>query len=526
MLSNDTLHIGEEARAKLIAGIKKCALAVGGTMGTGGSNSIIEAIESPGHMVTNDGWTILNSIRLADPIEDMGRKILLEAVSRSNKHSGDGSSTCTVLTASIIEEGLKRITEANPMEIKRSLEDCIGLIEESINKQKREISIDEVGAVAAISAEDEAIGTRIQEIYQQIGKTGIIHWDISKTPEDYYVIGNGITVDGATYLSPYMCDADTSGNNTNQIRIRDANVLICKQKITTAKDFEKIAVHLNGKQIKDLVVFCDEIEPLIVGDLVRTRAVQGFRIVLIKMPVLWKDQWFTDLALASGAKVIDPSAGLSLDKADHEVLGKFGNITVTRTETYIDGLQDLSNHIKELEEEGSDDSKLRASRLNLKTARYFVGGHSDSAISYRRLKVEDAISAAYHALNGGVVAGGGVALLNTTMNGYGGIGWTILNEALRKPFMQIVENTGLSMQEAKNLTVESSIDSRSPHMGYDTRSRTLVDMFEAKITDPAVIVLNAVKNAISVAASILTTQTIVMLPREDEVSQRNSVIGI
>jgi chaperonin GroEL len=185
----DNLYTGKEARDGIIKGIKRCASAVGGTMGTSGYNAIIQAIEQPGHFATNDGATILESIRFADPLEEMGRKILLEAVKRANKQSGDGSSTTTVLCAAIIEEGLKQLDKASPLEIKRSLESCIPLIEESINKQKREITVNEVGQVASISAEDEKIGAMIQEIYQQIGKDGIIHWDISKTFEDNYTIG-------------------------------------------------------------------------------------------------------------------------------------------------------------------------------------------------------------------------------------------------------------------------------------------------------------------------------------------------
>jgi len=163
----DNLHTGEEARNKLISGIRKVADAVGGTMGTGGANSVIEMIESPGHLVTNDGFTIASSIRFSDPIEEMGRKILMEAISRANKASGDGSSTTTVLTAAILEEGIKHLKDASPMEIKRSLDACIPLIEESIKKQKREITVDDVGKVASISAEDESIGALIQEIYQK-----------------------------------------------------------------------------------------------------------------------------------------------------------------------------------------------------------------------------------------------------------------------------------------------------------------------------------------------------------------------
>lgn len=511
MLTKDTLYVGEEARQKLIAGIRKCALAVGGTMGTGGSNSIIEAIENPGHMVTNDGWTILNSIRLADPIEDMGRRILMEAVSRANKQSGDGSSTTTVLTAAIIEEGLK-LGSTNFMEVKRSLEECIPLIEQSINAQKREISVDEVGAVAAISAEDEQVGKRIQEIYQQIGKTGIIHWDISKTPEDYYTVGSGITINDATYFSPYMCDADASGNSTNQIRIKNAHILVTKQKISSASDFNGIGASLNSKEIKDLVVFADEIDPLVLPDIVKTRMVRGFRIAIVKMPVLWKDQWYEDLLLATGAKLIDPVVGTSLKDTTLEHLGSVGNIVIDKQDTHLDGIKDLSAHITALEEDGTDESKVRAARLNLKTARYFVGGHSDSAISYRRLKVEDAISAAYHALNGGVVAGGGSCLASIKT------GNEILDRALKAPAKQIALNSGLP-----DMVIGADYENGK---GFDSRTKSFVDMFEAKITDPAVIVLNACKNAISVAASILTAQTIVMLPREEVSHAKNDIMTI
>jgi chaperonin GroEL len=478
----DTLFLGKEAQEGLMRGITKSRDAVGATMGTGGSNALIEAIESPGHLATNDGATILQAIHFADPLEEMGKNILLEAVSRANRQSGDGSSTTTVLTASIIEEGRKLLGES-PMELKRSLEACISLIEESIKSQTKQISIDEVGAVASISAEDPQIGATIQEIYSQIGKDGIIHWDISRTTEDSYSIGQGIIVEGAGYYSPYMCDADESGQNTNRIKLKNASILITKQKITSAGEFNDLFQSLFNKDIKDVVVFCDEIEPLIIPDLIKTRAVRGFRTILVKMPTLWKDEWYEDLALATGATVVDPSAGLSNKQAKIDQLGTVDNITVTKDQTFIDGIKDLSAHIKELEEEGTDQTLVRASRLNTKTARYFVGAGSDSALSYRRLKVEDAISASYQALHGGIVIGGGLALANIKT------GNSILDIALKAPYNQIVQNMGVSFSEK--------------------------DMVEQNVYDPANVVLNAVRNAISVAASVLTASTLVLLPREE-----------
>jgi len=506
----DNLYTKKEAMEGLINGIRKTRDAIGGTMGTGGANAVIEAMENPGHLTTNDGWTIASSIKFADPLEEMGRKILLEAISRANKQSGDGSSTTTVITAAIIEEGLKHVDTISPQELKRSLEECIPSIADSINEQKRDITVDEVGKVAAISAEDEEIGELIQEIYQQIGKDGIIHWDISKTSEDTYTIGNGITIEGAGYVSPYMADIDeTTGNFTNQARWKNPKVLITKQKITSAQDVGTLFESMFNQNIKEVVVFCSEYEAPVIADLVRTRAARGFKTLLIKMPTLWSDEWFEDLALASGATIINPEAGLSLQETTIEHLGTFGHITATKDETFIDGIADLSEHIATLKKENTDQTNLRASRLNTMTARLFIGAESESALSYKRLKVEDAISAAWQALNGGIVAGGGSCLAEIAQKiPKETVGGIILGEALKAPAKQIATNAG-----SPDIQVG---DDYLNNRGFNSKTGEFVDMFEAHITDPANIVLNAVKNAVSVAASILTVKTIVTIPREDD----------
>lgn len=504
---HDNLHTSTEARDRLMAGIRKVADAVGGTMGTGGSNALIEAMENPGHLATNDGATIIGAIRLSDPIEEMGRKILLEAVSRANKQSGDGSSTTTILTAAILEEGIKQLGKHSMMDIKRSLEACVPFIEAAIEQQKRDITVDEVGAVAAISAEDPEIGDLIQEIYQKIGKGGIIHWDISKTTEDSYTVGSGITIDGAGYLSPYMCDIDEkTGLFTNIARWKQPRVLLVRQKIASAADFDSLFSSLFAKEIKEVVVFCDDIEPTVIPDLIQTRAMRGFKTLVVKMPVLWRDQWYEDLSLATGATIVDPAAGLSLKTVTIEHLGRVENIVVSKDETFIDGIADLSGHIADLKKENTDDSLYRAARLNTQTARLFIGAHSESALSYKRLKVEDAISAAWQALNGGIVAGGGVALLDIDIDPYESVGALILSQALQAPAEQI----------AKNIGVKFDLTKYGDGFGLDTSSAKIVDMFEANITDPANVVLNAARNAISVAASILTTTTVVTLPKHDE----------
>lgn len=509
-MHTDNLYTGKEAREKLIAGISKVADAVGSTMGTGGANAVIEMVENPGHILTNDGYSIASNIRLADPIEEMGRKILMEAISRANKASGDGSSTTTVLTRAILEEGMRHLGERSPMDIKRSLDDCVPLIEASVESQKREIAVGDVGRVVAVSAEDASIGTLIQEIYEKIGKDGIIHWDVSKTTDDTYTIGSGITIHGAGFVSPYMADIDDkTGQFLNQAKWKNARILIVRQKITSASEFNELFAELYAKEIKEVVVFCDEIEAPVIPDLIRTRAARGFKTLVVKMPVIWKDQWYEDLARATGATIIDPTFGITLKTMKLDNLGKVGHITVTKDDTFLDGIADMTEYVQALDAEDTDDSKLRAARLNTRTARLFIGAQSDSALSYKRLKIEDAIAAGWHALQNGIVPGGGSALVVASRELPDTVGGAILRTALLAPAQQIRRNvTPDGMHRVAEYERE---------YGFDTRTGDVVNMFDAGITDPTNIVLNAVKNAISVAAAVLTANTIVTFPQEQQV---------
>ncbi len=278
--------------------------------------------------------------------------------------------------------------------------------------------------------------------------------------------------------------------------------MLVKQKITTAGDFEKLFKSLNDNGFKEVVIFCDEYEPSIIPQLVQTRIVRGFKAALVKMPVLWKDWWYEDLAAATGATVVD-GVGLTFATMMAEHLGTCDNIVIDKENSYLDGIKDLTTYIAGLELEGTDDAKLRAARLNTKTARYFVGAKSDSALSYRRLKVEDALNSAYHAIENGIVAGGGVALsqcatyLPDTPTG------TIVSNALFAPMLKIAANAGTE-----------SYDGDTKDTGLDTRTGQFVNMFEAGIVDSADVVLNAVQNAISVAATVLTCNVVIQLPRQ------------
>lgn len=502
-MEKDNLYLGNDARAALMRGFDKVADAVKGTLGAGGYNVLIQDFRPPYSIATNDGVSVARSILLTDPVEQMGGNLAKEIGSKSDKDGGDGTTSSITLAQAILHEGAD--VDASPMEIKRSLEACLPLIIQSIDEQTKPITVSEVGQVAAISAEDDAMGSLIQEIYEQIGADGILYTDISKTAEDYYTIGQGVKVEGAGFASPYMADVDDKGTFGKNITLKKPKILITKQRIASALELNDIVTALYKEGTKELVIFADEVDASVVPDLIVTRAKSGFRFVLVKLPILWKDQWFEDIARMTGATIIDSTLGIGFKGFKPNYLGTCGSVTVDKNDTYFDGVADLSGLVTMLMD-GDDDSKIRAARLNTKTARLFVGAASHSALSYKRLKVEDARNAAYQALHGGVVAGGGVALLHAAFTMPNTIGGNILRTALLAPMQQIALNAGINY-------VDLSANSAS---GFDAKTGKVVDMFDAGIIDPARIVKNSITNAISVAAIILTTKVIVTLPPTEE----------
>lgn len=484
-------------------GVDAVADAVKGTLGAGGYNALIEDPRPPFTVATNDGVSVANAIELDDPIEKMGANLTREIGKKSERETADGTTSTITLFQAILHEANK--LDASPMEIKKSLEECLPIIIKSIDDQTKEITVDEVGQVASISAEDEKMGATIQEIYKQIGKDGILYPDISKTFEDYYTLGKGVKIDMAGFASPYMADLSEDGRFLNTATFKNPRILITKQKISSAEDLNALAGALFAKEIKELVIFADDFEVNVVTPLVMTRAKNGFKFLLIKMPTLWKDWWFTDLAKLTGATVIDPAAGISFKTIKLEHLGTCGSITSDKNDTYLDGTLDVTEHIKTLEAEGDDDSKIRIARMNTKTARFFIGAHSDTALSYKRLKLDDARGAVWSALHGGIVPGGGVTLMKCRDNLPDTIGGKILLSALLAPIFQIMQNAGLDMA--------IPTDGR----GINAKTGEVVEMIDAGIVDPATVVKSVVQNAISVAAVVLTTQVVIHLPKKDPI---------
>lgn len=502
----DNIFSDKEAREKLVRGVDKVCDAVKGTLGAAGYDFIQERFEYPGHSVSNDGVTLARNIVLEDPIENIGANICKEIASRSDKQGGDGTTTALTLAQAIIHEGMK--VDAHPKILKKSLEDCYPIIEAAIKDQTKEITVHEVGKVAAISAEDEKMGALIQEIYEKIGKEGILYPDVSKTFEDSYTLGEGVKIEGAGYVSPYMCDMEEkTGQLLNVAQLKNPHILITKQKITSLKrDLEPIMALLASSNNHALVVFCDEYEPMVIADAFNTRMKKDFRTIIIKLPTIWKDHWYEDLQKMTGATMADGTA-LQLRNVKVAHLGTVGSLLVDKSDTFLDGIKDISAHVKELEQ-GDDDSKIRAARLNTKTARLFIGAHSDAALSAKRDKLEDARNSAWQALHGGIVPGGGVALRNVAeyLAPLPGIGPMILMKALKAPMQQILLNAGVK-DTPENFEVGPN--------GYDVKTDKEVDMFEAGIVDPATVVLSSVRNALSVAATVLSAKVVVTMPKQE-----------
>lgn len=491
------IYLADEARDALIRGVDAVADAVKVTLGAAGSNAILEAGVAPGHILTNDGISIAQSIRMEDPVENMGANLIREIADRSNKESGDGTTTSTVLAQAILHAG--READGNPMEIKRSLDECLPIINASLDAQKRDITVDDVAQVATISAEDETVGALLQEIYQQIGKDGIVELDTSNLPETYYEITEGVRLRGAGFLGAYSTTEPGKAIYNNPM------ILITKQKIVSTDDIEPVMKLVSSRGKSELVIFCDEIDMGVASQLAYTHLSGKFKTLVIKAPTLWKNWLIEDFAEITGATVIDTAEGLNLRTVSYNHLGTCEKIITTKDETRIIGIQDISTYIEFLQEENTEESKLRLSWLQTKAAILKVGANSETELSYKRLKMEDARNAAYQALQEGIVAGGGVALLNASNDLPETIGGRILRVALTAPLRQIIENA----------VSEESISQMGSNTGFNARTGELTDMWEAGIVDPVKVTKAAVKNAISVAGAVLTTSVIVTAPRPE-----------
>lgn len=512
-----------DALPQMAKGIEKAASVVAKTIGAKGSNVALEHTLNPKHLLTNDGATIIQAIQLADPLEAIGLGFLKEAVDRSNNNSGDGSTTTSILLNSILQEGLK--SGVSTLEIKQSLDECLPIIDKSIDEQTKQITVESIPAVARIAGESDELAGVLGEVYTVIGKDGIIHLEGSGTYQTSYTLIDGVRFSGTGFLSSYMVHdekAEKEGLKQTKAIYHKPSILVTKRKIGHINDINPILGALQAQNKKDLIIFTDDMDSGVASLLIQAHKDKVINLLIIKAPVLWKNYVFEDFAKITGSTIVEDSTGVTFKNFKLDYLGTCDTIIVDKEETTVIGIADISDHIAELGNEGTTDAKLRLSWLTTKTAILKLGAKSETELSYLRLKAEDAIHSSRLALKHGIVPGGGVALLNASKMLPDTIGGKILKVALLAPIKQISTNAGNPLVEnwwlqdrkptANDATVAYSKMSHSTTFGIDAKTGKIVDMFDAGIVDSAIVVKRAIQNALGIASTLLTTSSVITLP--------------
>ena len=503
-------NVHHNALHGISTGISIATNVVAKTMGAKGMNVAMEEEEYPYVSISNDGATIIDKMQLEDPMEKMGLNFLKEAITRSNNNSGDGSTTTCVLLNAILQEGIK--SGKTGMELKNELDSLLPEVIKLIDEQKKDIGVNDVHAVATVAGESEEFGKLLGEIYGKIGKDGIIHLEGSGTFDTSYEFIEGVRFKDTGYLSPYMVHDEQAlkeGRKETKANYENPTILVTKKKIATVSDINPLLETLTALNKKDLIIFTDDMDSGVASMLIEAHKAHVLNVCIIKAPVIYKNSVFEDFAKCVGATIVEDSSGLTFKNLPLSALGTCGNITVTKDETVLTGIQDISGHIAELNTMTDTESLMRLSWLNNKTVLLKLGALSETDLYYKRLKMEDAIYSSRRALAGGIVAGGGICLKNVSTGLVGdSTGVQILKSALLSPMTRIMLNAG------KAINTESIYLHDNPDYGFDAKSGKIVDMYEAGIIDSADIVKGAVKNALGIASTILTISCLVSKPVE------------
>ncbi len=516
----------EEARSNILAGVNKLANAVKVTLGPKGRNVVLEKkFGSP--TITKDGVTVAKEIELPDPLENMGAQMVREVASKTSDVAGDGTTTATVLAQIIYREGIKNVTAgANPMDLKRGIDQATKVAVEAVNKLAKPVEGDAVAAVGTISANsDTEIGEIIREAMEKVGKDGVITVEEAKGLDTTLEVVEGMQFDRG-YLSPYfVTDAERM-----EVVLENAVILIFEKKISNMKDLlpilEKVA-----QQGKPLLIIAEDVEGEALATLVVNKLRGTLHICAVKAPGFGdrRKAMLEDVAVLTGGKMISEDLGIKLENVTWDDLGTAKKIVVNKDDTTIvvDDNDDSKHEAvlgrvgqikRQIEETTSDydREKLqeRLAKLVGGVAQIKVGAATETEMKEKKARVEDALHATKAAVEEGIVPGGGVALLRAMtsveklVNETSGdvqTGVRILLRALEEPTRQIILNTGLD--EAAVIVRE--VRAKGKNMGYDAAAGEITDMIKAGIIDPAKVTKNALLNASSIAGLLLTTEALV-----------------
>ncbi|APY01079.1 chaperonin GroEL [Lacinutrix venerupis] len=518
-----------EARDGLKRGVDALANAVKVTLGPKGRNVIISrSFGAP--VVTKDGVSVAKEIELENPLENMGAQMVKEVASKTNDLAGDGTTTATVLAQAIVKEGLKNVAAgANPMDLKRGIDKAVTALVEDLGKQAKEVknSSDKIKQVASISANnDELIGDLIASAFGKVGKEGVITVEEAKGTDTYVDVVEGMQFDRG-YLSPYF----VTDSEKMIADLENPYVLLYDKKVSTMKDLLPILEPV-AQTGKPLLIIAEDVDGEALATLVVNKLRGSLKIAAVKAPGFGdrRKAMLEDIAILTGGTVISEERGFTLENASIEMLGTAERITIDKDNTTVvngsgdkDMIKNRVNQIKsQIESTTSDYDKEklqeRLAKLAGGVAVLYVGAASEVEMKEKKDRVDDALHATRAAVEEGIVAGGGVALVRaksvlekiTTENLDETTGIQIVARAIEAPLRTIVENAGGEGSVVVNKVMEGKKD-----FGYDAKTETYVDMLKAGIIDPKKVTRIALENAASVAGMILTTECALIDIKED-----------
>ncbi|MCF2556310.1 chaperonin GroEL [Fournierella massiliensis] len=522
-MAKQILH-GEAARKALCAGIDTLADTVKITLGPKGRNVVLgKKYGSP--VITNDGVTIAKEIEIKDAFENMGAQLVREVATKTNDAAGDGTTTATVLAQALVTEGMKNVAAgANPMDIKRGMEKAVKAAVGAIaaNSQKVAGSKD-IARVGTVSAGDAAIGNLIAEAMEKVSADGVITVEENKTTaETYAEIVEGMQFDRG-YITPYM----VTDTEKMEAVIDDAYLLITDKKISVIQDILPLLEQIVQSGRK-LVIIAEDVEGEALSTLIVNRLRGTFTVVAVKAPGFGdrRKEMLQDIATLTGGQVVSSDLGYELKDATMDMLGRARQVKVTKENTTIvDGAGDktaIQNRVTQIRNQievatsDFDREKLqeRLAKLAGGVAVIKAGAATEVEMKDKKLRIEDALNATKAAVEEGIVAGGGTAPINAIpavkktcdeLEGDERTGARIVLKALEAPLRQIAKNAGLE----GSVIIDKILSANKPNYGFDAQNEQYVDMIEAGIVDPAKVTRSALENAASVAAMVLTTESLV-----------------
>ena len=514
---------GEDARKALMKGIDQLADTVKITLGPKGRNVVLDK-KFGAPLITNDGVTIAKEIELEDPFENMGAQLVKEVSIKTNDIAGDGTTTATLLAQALIREGMKNVTAgANPMVLKKGIADAVNVAVEAVKKNSKQVSgTDDIARVATVSSQDEFIGKLIAEAMEKVTTDGVITVEESKTAETYSEVVEGMMFDRG-YIAPYM----VTDTDKMVAELDNPLILITDKKISTTQEILPLLEQI-VQMGKKLLIIAEDVEGEALTTLVLNKLRGTFTCVAVKAPGFGdrRKEMLQDIATLTGATVITSDLGLELKDTTVDQLGTARQVKVEKENTIIvDGSGDkeaIKGRVAQIRQQietttsDFDREKLqeRLAKLAGGVAVIKVGAATEVEMKEKKLRIEDALAATKAAVEEGIVAGGGIACMNAipavaefvdTLEGDAKTGAKIVLKALEEPLRQIVTNAGLE----GSVICDNVKKANKVGYGFNALTEEYTDMVSAGIVDPTKVTRSALQNASSVAAMVLTTESLV-----------------